>query len=1298
MRPSVRNRHNAYLSALARALGVVAIVLVAAGSLVVPALDPGRPLSYFGRAVWQDELPQSTVSAILQTRDGYLWMATYEGVVRFNGVGFTIFDSKSVPQLKSSSIRSLVEDRDGVLWIGTLSGGLTRYAGGTFTTFTTADGLPDNFVFALLAADDGSLWIGTNAGLARWNGTSFESFTTADGLVGNAVRSLCEDSAGRLWIGTEGGGVCVRENGRFVPFALPEGPGNTLVAAIAEAPDGSIWIGTNGSGVVRVHEGQLEVFTAARNGLASDLISSVLPDKRGSIWIGTLSAGISRFRDGKFTNLAARQGMSHDAVRSLTLDHEGSLWVGTNGGVTQLKDEKIVNFTTLNGLSQNNIRVVLEDSRGDVWIGTDGGGVNRLSGDTVTVFAAKEGLPDVFVRSLFEDRDGAIWIGMNGGGISRLKNGQLKTWNTGSGLSNNVVYAICDDADGNIWIGTVGGGVDILGRDGSIRNLSSKDGLARNDVRALKRDRSGAIWIGTGGGGLSVFDPRRSSESRITTVTTADGLANDSVFAMYEDSAGDMWIGTGGGLNRMRDGAIAKMTVDQGLFDNRIFQILEDDRGQFWLSSNKGVFRVARAELVAVADGVLESVSSEAYGRVDGMGSNQCNGASQPAGWRRANGQIVIPTVGGLAFIDPGDLRMNAIAPLVAIDRVVVDGKTIEPGNVATLSSESSKFEIRYDGLSFVEPDRVLFRYRLEGYDRDWVDAGTRRVAFYNSLSPGEYTFHVSASNNDGVWSETGAVFRFVLPTPWWRTWWAILLWLGLFGGLLYLTVQLRLRRLETRTRELEAAVVERTTELGRTVEQLRISEQRALESEKLALEASRAKSTFLSNMSHELRTPLNAVLGFAELMEREPARTDVDRTRLSIIQRSGEHLLSLINDVLSLSKIEAGKLVLNATAFDLREMLRSLDQMMRMRVEGKGLNLSVEADDSVPKAVRGDEVKLRQILINLLGNAVKFTETGTVHVRASWRSGVVTFEVEDTGCGIAEGEIPKLFEPFVQTDSGVRSGEGTGLGLAISREFANLMGGDVSVRSELGAGTTLTVTVPLPMGDANEVQRHRARVLGLSPGQGVVRVLVADDTRENRLLLVQLLDPMGFKVREAGDGLETVEEWKRFQPHVLFLDIRMPKMSGREVARAIRALEAESAGSHRTFVAALTASAYMTDRQEILDSGCDTFLTKPFRTDAIVDALAEHLGLRFDYEPEDGFTSEPLDVSALSRERFARLPRPVLEELADALGRGDVERAKRAVPQIREIDPELADELFGALRSYRLDAVLDLIDGAPLP
>lgn len=478
----------------------------------------------------------------------------------------------------------------------------------------------------------------------------------------------------------------------------------------------------------------------------------------------------------------------------------------------------------------------------------------------------------------------------------------------------------------------------------------------------------------------------------------------------------------------------------------------------------------------------------------------------------------------------------------------------------------------------------------------------------------------------------------------------------------------------------------------------LEASEKEAREAREEAIRANHAKSVFLSNMSHELRTPLNAVLGFAELMEREPARTDVDRTRLSIIQRSGEHLLSLINDVLSLSKIEAGKLVLNATAFDLREMLRSLDQMMRMRVEGKGLNLSVDADDSVPQAVRGDEVKLRQILINLLGNAVKFTETGTVRVRASWRGGVATFEVEDTGCGIAEGEISKLFEPFVQTDSGVRSGEGTGLGLAISREFANLMGGDVTVRSELGVGTTMTVTVPLPMGDANEVQRHRARVLGLSPGQGVVRVLVADDTRENRLLLVQLLDPMGFEVREAGDGLETVEEWKRFQPHVLFLDIRMPKMSGREVARAIRALEAESSGSHRTFVAALTASAYMSDRQDILDSGCDTFLTKPFRTDAIVDALAEHLGLRFDYEPEDGLSSEPLDVAALSRERFARLPRPVLEELAAALGRGDVERAKRAVPQIREIDPELADELFGALRSYRLDAVLDLLDGAPPP
>ena len=1294
MRSSDRHSQLASRPSLVRAFFAVVVALVAFGPPLATALDPTRPLPFFGRSVWQDELPQSTVSAILQTRDGYIWMATYEGVVRFNGVNFKVFDSRTVPELRSSSIRSLVEDKDGGLWIGTLSGGLTRYLNGAFKTFTVADGLPDDFVFALHTARDGSVWIGTNAGLARWTGAAFEVFTRNDGLAGNAVRSICEDGNGRLWIGTEGGGVCYRENGQFANFPLPESPGNTLVAAIAAAPDGSVWIGTNGGGLVRVHDGRTEVYSAAADGLASDLISSILPDDRGSIWIGTLSAGISRYRDGRFTNLSAKQGLSHDAVRSLAVDHEGSLWVGTNGGVTQLKDEKIVNFTTLHGLSQNNIRVVLEDSRGDVWVGTDGGGVNRVSGDVVTVLGAKEGLPDVFVRSLFEDRDGAIWIGMNGGGVTRVQGGQLRTWNAKSGLSNGVVYAICDDAEGNIWLGTVGGGIDILGRDGSIRNLSTKDGLARNDVRALRRVRSGAIWIGTGGGGLSVYDPSRPPESRIVTYTTGDGLANDSVFAIYEDSAGDVWIGTSGGLNRMRNGKLVKLTVDQGLFDNRIFQILEDGRGQFWLSSNKGVFRAAIADLNAVADGFKSTVETHAYGRVDGMGSNQCNGASQPAGWRRASGQLVFPTVGGLALIDPGDLRTNAVAPFVAIDRVVVDGKAIEPAAVVTLSSQSSKFEIGYDGLSFVEPDRVLFRYRLDGYDADWVDAGTRRVAFYNSLSPGEYTFRVSASNNDGIWSETGAEFRFVLPAPWWRTWWAILLWIALSFGLLYLVVQMRLRRLERRTHELEAAVVERTAELGRTVEQLQLSEQRALESEKLAIEASRAKSTFLSNMSHELRTPLNAVLGFAELMEREASRSDADRTRLNIIQRSGEHLLSLINDVLSLSKIEAGKLTLNSSAFDLPAMLQSLDQMMRMRVEGKGLNLSVEADSSVPRVVRGDEVKLRQILINLLGNAVKFTESGTIRVRATWLDGIAKFEVEDSGCGISAGELSKLFEPFVQTESGVRSGEGTGLGLAISREFAGLMGGDLSVRSELGVGTTFVVSVPLPAGDAGEVQRKRARVRGLSPGQDLVRVLVADDTRENRLLLVQLLAPMGFEVREAGEGLEAVEDWERLRPQALFLDIRMPKMSGREVARTIRRREAEIGDGRRTFVAALTASAFMADRQDILDSGCDAFLTKPFRTEAIVEVLAESLGLRFDFELDGELEPELVESEAMTRERFSRLPQAVLDELADALGRGDVERAKRAVPGIREIDEELADELFGALRAYRLDAVLDLVDG----
>jgi two-component system sensor histidine kinase/response regulator len=479
--------------------------------------------------------------------------------------------------------------------------------------------------------------------------------------------------------------------------------------------------------------------------------------------------------------------------------------------------------------------------------------------------------------------------------------------------------------------------------------------------------------------------------------------------------------------------------------------------------------------------------------------------------------------------------------------------------------------------------------------------------------------------------------------------------------------------------------------------------------SERHALEANRAKSLFLSNMSHELRTPLNAVIGFAQLMERDATIASASREQLGIIQRSGEHLLGLINDVLSIAKIEAGKLTLVEAPFDLHLLLQAVQAMVGVRAEPKGLEVVFEVDPGLPRTVRGDEGKLRQVLINLLGNAVKFTDRGRVTLRARWSGaadgpgGRAVFEVEDTGKGISDEEIGRLFEAFAQTEAGRESKEGTGLGLTISRQIVQMMGGDISVRSAPGRGSIFAFDVGLaPAGEAPAEALSR-RVVGLAPGQVSPRLLVVDDTPENRLLLCGLLRAVGLDAREAGNGQQAIDVWREWRPHLIWMDIRMPVMDGREAARRIREAESAEASSSEnislpgtqhppTVIVALTASAFEHERDAILSSGFDGFVTKPYREESIFDPIAAHLGVAFRYERPEAADSPAVVHLELTRERLAAMPAELLARLEEALVIGDVSTSNEAADSVHALDPELAADLRRAIREYRFDELLGLL------
>ena len=513
---------------------------------------------------------------------------------------------------------------------------------------------------------------------------------------------------------------------------------------------------------------------------------------------------------------------------------------------------------------------------------------------------------------------------------------------------------------------------------------------------------------------------------------------------------------------------------------------------------------------------------------------------------------------------------------------------------------------------------------------------------------------------------------------------------------------------MEQQRQKLEVQVEQRTHELRETMIQLEHSKD-------AAEAASRAKSTFLANMSHEFRTPLNAILGFTQIMARDKRLPADHKQDIEIIHRSGEHLLGLINDVLDMSKIEAGRTRLNQRSFDLVRMLEGLEEMFALRAEQKGLALTLDLDPGVPRYVTADDGKLRQVLMNLLGNAVKFTEQGRVVLRVHTASPPlgsgqtpsvwVRFQVEDTGSGIPADEIQQIFVPFLQSSTGQQAAEGTGLGLAISQQYVRLMGGDIRVSSEIGKGSIFQFDLPLEaisIGDLEKPPPTR-RVVGLEPGQPAYRLLVVDDFEVNRKLLVKIFRPIGFEVREAADGVEALAAWEEWEPHLIWLDMRMPVMDGYETTRRIKATTRGMA----TIVIALTASALEEDKAVILSEGCDDYMRKPFHEEDLLDMIAKHLGVRYVYEDigpvatqgstalEPGAAGGTASDDASLAARLGAADPAWLAELEHAAILGDLEAIDRLAGQIAFQDSDLADAIIRLSRRFEQDRILAAIQRA---
>lgn len=792
-------------------------------------LNPKKSIAQYTHRVWQaeDGLPQNSVNAILQDSRGYIWLGTQEGLVRFDGIRFSVFDKKHFNAMTSNYVWTIAEGPDGSLWFGTQGGGLCRIKENRCTAFTTKDGLPSNHVTALQFDNSGRLWIGTNRGLAMHVDSTFRVFTKKDGLVHNEVITLSTDSQGSLWIGTNGGGLNRLRQGVFDAFKVEQGLLDNTVLSILELNEGSLLVGTNG-GVNVIRNGAVFTYRSGNRDIKAVALS-MLQDSLGAIWMGTAGDGLLRIWNGGQEYFGVEEGLSDGFVRSLFQDREGNLWAGTfGGGVNFFADGKFTGFTRTEGLSHDFTLTVCEDAGGALWVGTYGGGLNRLRGGKAVQFSTAHGLPSNIVSSVLPDRGGAIWVGSYGGGLSLMDAGKIVTFTIRHGLSSNFITALLQGKNGALWVGTTNG-LNVQS-GGTFRALKLTGDSNQPAIIALRESREGGLWIGTEGKGLAHY-----RDGDVTFLTTDHGLPVDYVTSLYEDAHGALWIGTdGGGLVRYAGGRFAVIDTRGGLFDDVVFSILEDDFGFLWMSCNKGIFRVSKEELNAFANGTISRVLSIAYNRHDGMPSSECVGRRQPAAWKARDGALWFPTIKGVVSIDPGHITVNTQIPPVVVEAVIARASTVYPGPSMILSPGINHLEIRYAAPSFSAPQQVQFRYRMEGLEAEWMEVGSRRTAFYTNIPPGEYVFRVTARNHDGIWNALGASVAMTIQAHFYETQYfygsCVLLLVLIAYGVYYSHTH----RHEHREAELVMIVADRTKDLNLEImernkaeEALRVSEQR---------------------------------------------------------------------------------------------------------------------------------------------------------------------------------------------------------------------------------------------------------------------------------------------------------------------------------------------------------------------------------------------------------------------------------------------------------------------------------------